>query len=434
MSAATLRSVDVEGRLGRALSDMLGHIRGGVWSGGESIAGVLATHALVETVKGCAVCVIDTGETVRVAGAAGSTGAVADGSMWQLAPSPVAEALAGTAPMGPVSVAHAPLAEALGVPAADELVAVPLRAGAAGNSEPTSLGALLLVRDRTTPLDVDDPRFLLEHASLVALSMLSAAPAHDWARCASTLQGKVDVMRNARLYTEAQAASQAMSSFANLVVHDLRAPLTVLSGYVDLLRDGTFGDAPDSWRRPMELITAKLTETRRLVDDLLLAARLDAGAVPVTIERLDLNEVVERAAIRSEARAGLAGAVIETSLRAGSVTAYADVFHVDRVVDNLVNNAVTYGGSPPWVRLSVDASTPPAIRVEDRGVGISPALHERVFERFFRINHELPGTGFGLHVGRVLAEACTGRLTLERSALGEGSTFRLELPAAELPT
>src|SRR6202035_1553911 len=76
-------------------------------------------------------------------------------------------------------------------------------------------------------------------------------------------------LRNSRLYADAQAASEAMSSFLNLVVHDLRAPLTVLSGYIDLLRQGSYGAPPAGWARPMELITAKLHELHRLVDDIL---------------------------------------------------------------------------------------------------------------------------------------------------------------------
>jgi signal transduction histidine kinase len=583
MKADAVRSLDLERALGRALIDLLAHLPEGPGSDdnggeGDSIASVLAGHALVGSVTGCAVCVIDSDEMIRVAGVAGATGTVEAGSLWRLAASPVAEVLAGAAVMEPISgSAHGPLARALAVPDGGQLVATPLRLGAGDDCEPTSVGALLLVRDRTVPLDVDERDFLVHHASLVTISMLGAAPAQDWAGRARRLRGNVDAaldvvgsldegelihrilqrtcqtlqasratllrvdgdsvivegvhdadgravvpgwrgpisgqpliveamrsghvvvgdnimrdelpeplrdafadvqhaivlpirvrgddsgllvvgrrqprpfihddaftlqllghvallaVRNARLYGDAQAASRTMSSFLNLVVHDLRAPLTVLSGYIDLLRDGTFGEAPQEWRRPMELITAKLTETHRLVDDILLAARLESGAVPPTIERLDLNEVVARAATRSEARAGLAGAAIETAPHPGAVTAYGDIFHVDRIVDNLVNNAITYGGSAPWVRLSVDPSTPPAIRVEDRGLGISPALHERIFERFFRVNHRLPGTGFGLHVGRALAESCAGTLTLEWSALGEGSTFRLELPTKESP-
>jgi signal transduction histidine kinase len=60
-------------------------------------------------------------------------------------------------------------------------------------------------------------------------------------------------------------------------------------------------------------------------------------------------------------------------------------------------------------------------------------MHERIFDRFVRVETHVPGTGFGLHVGRVLAQACGGALTLERSAAGEGSVFRLQLPAPAPP-
>jgi signal transduction histidine kinase len=239
-------------------------------------------------------------------------------------------------------------------------------------------------------------------------------------------------LRNSQVYEDARAASGAMASFLSLIAHDLRAPLTVLGGYLDLLLDGTFGDPPPSWEKPLRTINAKLSETQRLVDDIMLASRLENGVVPCTTTTLDLNEVVKGAAERVEGRAALAGATVETSPSQAPVRVRADAFHVDRVVDNLVNNAINYGGGSPWIRLAVDASGgPPAITVEDHGIGIAPELHGRIFERFFRVENHVPGTGFGLHVGRLLAEACGGSLRLQRSVPGAGSTFRLELPAAQ---
>lgn len=238
-------------------------------------------------------------------------------------------------------------------------------------------------------------------------------------------------LAGSRRYARARAASETMAGFLHLVVHDLRAPLTVLSGYFDLLRDGTFGAAPAAWDRPMELITSKLAETHRLIDDLLLAARLEAGELPSADMQIDLNDVIHRAAERAEPRAQLAGGHVEALPATAPVLVRADRFHVDRIVDNLVNNAIVYGGHSPAVRLSVDSSQPsPALRVQDSGIGISSDLHERIFDRFFRVNHDVPGTGFGLHVARSLAESCGGSLGIERSAPSEGSTFRLELPGA----
>jgi signal transduction histidine kinase len=570
---------DTERALGSAFGDLLRVIRGDVRSDddGDAVAGMLVRHALIRPVNGCAVCVLDGAQSVRVAGVAGDTGAVRAGSLWPLAGSPVSEALAGSSALQPVNARLSPLGRALSSAGQVALAALPLRIGDRGGGQPTSLGALLLLRDPGTPLADAEREFLEGFASLVALAVLQAVPAQDWERRARRLRGNVDAvadlassldarkniprvlgqvcatvdgsratllrvegddvviegvhdvdgetvvadwrgrldsqemlvaaresadvvvggniayerlpeelwsafagvkhtiilplrsgdgvagflvvfrrhsqpfihddagplqqlgdvalqaLRNSRLYADAQAASEAMSSFLNLVVHDLRAPLTVLSGYVDLLRNGTYGAPPAGWSRPMELITAKLHELHRLVDDILLAARLDSGAVPTSTEMLDLNDVVLRAGVRSQARAELAGATVEVIPSPTPVAACADSFHVDRILDNLINNAISYGGVAPWIRISVDPSQQPAVRVEDHGVGISAELHERVFDRFFRLENRVPGTGFGLHVGRVLAQACGGSLTVERSAPGQGSVFRLEVPAASAP-
>jgi signal transduction histidine kinase len=576
MKARETLTPDAERALGSAFGDLLRVIRGDVRSDddGDAVAGMLVRHALIRPVNGSAVCVLDGTQSVRVAGVAGDTGAVRAGSLWPLAGSPVSEALAGPSALQPVDAQLSPLGRALAGAAEVALTVLPLRIGEHSGGEPTSLGALLLLRDPGTPLTDTEREFLEGFASLVALAVLQAAPAQDWEQRARRLRGNVDAvvdlagsldarkniprvleqvcaavdgnratllrlegddvvvegvhdvdgetivpdwrgrvddhelllaacrsadvvvggrvdleelhaelrgalagvkhtiilplrssdgvagflvvfrrhprpfihddagalqqlgsvallaLRNSRLYADAQAASEAMSSFLNLVVHDLRAPLTVLSGYIDLLRQGTYGAPPEGWARPMELITAKLHELHRLVDDILLAARLESGAVPTTTELLDLNDVVRRAAVRSQARAELAGATVETGPAATAVAACADSFHVDRIVDNLINNAISYGGAAPWIRISVDPSQPPAVRVEDHGVGISVELHDRIFDRFFRLETRVPGTGFGLHVGRVLAQACGGSLNVERSVPGQGSVFRLELPSA----
>ncbi|HSP65430.1 MAG TPA: HAMP domain-containing sensor histidine kinase [Candidatus Deferrimicrobium sp.] len=409
MNRRETAGLDVEKALGGAVSKLAATLREAPHEGKavDLLASTLAGHALTESVRGCAVCVIDGTEAVRVAGVAGSTGDLTVGSVWDLAASPLPEVLAGSERIHPLEAGASSLGQALHVGEHGQLVGAPLRCEDDGSGGTTSLGALLLVRDRPAPLAEDECAFFEDYVSLAALAL-----------------------RQHRLSDESQVTPESVMSFLNLVVHDLRAPLTVLSGYVELLRDGTFGDGPPAWQKPMEVIAAKLHETHRLVDDVLLAARLESGAAPVSLETLDLNEVITRAAARSEARARLAGARVESVPEPEPVQVSADRSQVDRVVDNLINNAINYGGPTPSVLLSVDPADPPAIRVEDRGIGISPELHARVFERFFRIDTQVPGTGFGLHVGRVLAERCGGALRLERSVPGEGSVFRLELPAA----
>ncbi|GAC1652976.1 MAG: hypothetical protein NVS9B1_01380 [Candidatus Dormibacteraceae bacterium] len=236
-------------------------------------------------------------------------------------------------------------------------------------------------------------------------------------------------LRNARLYAEAAALSQTKSDFMNLAAHELRTPLSVISGYLSMLEDGTFGPPPAEWTRPVSVIRSKTAELAALVEDLLIAARIEAGTMPTVLADVDLREVVADSLRRCEPRAALFNADIRAELPDRSVLVRVDPDHVGRILDNLVNNALTYATGPPWVRVAVQG---PVVTVRDRGVGVPEALRERIFERFYRVDHpelpRLPGTGLGLAISRDLAERLGGTLRLQPES--DGSTFELSLPLA----
>ena len=239
-------------------------------------------------------------------------------------------------------------------------------------------------------------------------------------------------LRNAWLYAEAQEASRVKSDFLNMAAHELRTPLTVITGYLSMLREGTFGPAPPEWRHPVEMLDTKAGELGRLVEDLLLAARLDSGKLPVHTERLDLGAVATAAVNRARARAGMLAADLDLELT-GRVEVDADRDHVGRILDNLVNNALTYSRGTAWVRVRVRRGPQgPVVEVEDRGRGIPPAFNDRVFERFSRVDDDAypqqPGTGLGLYISRELAARQGAQLWLDWSQVGEGSRFVLSLP------
>jgi signal transduction histidine kinase len=246
-------------------------------------------------------------------------------------------------------------------------------------------------------------------------------------------------LRNAELFDEAQQASITKSEFLRMAAHELRTPAGVMRGYLSMLRDGTLGDPPPGWERPLDVVDTKASELTGLIDDLLLAASMEGGSVPVHTEIFDLREAVGAALSRAEGRATLLGAHIEERLPGQPVWVAADTDHVGRILDNLINNALTYSAGTPWLRVSVPARTPPQVSVEDHGVGVDPELAERIFERFYRVNDPAlgypPGTGLGLYISRDLAQRADGALVLEQSRPGHGSRFRLTLregaPAGE---
>jgi signal transduction histidine kinase len=255
----------------------------------------------------------------------------------------------------------------------------------------------------------------------------------------ATLQqiGNVAVLaiRNARLLHEAQEASRAKSDFLNLAAHELRTPLSVVNGYLSMLEDGTFGEASPDWARPIRIISNKVNELAGLVDSLLTAARLQAGSMP-NREQLtcDVTGIVHSAVGRSDGRARMVKGEVKVSGHRAPMEVSGDPDHIARILDNLINNALTYAPRTPAVKIElVRRSKAAVIRVIDNGFGIARADRERIFERFYRVESAATmhsGTGLGLYISRELAEAMGGSLVLESSAAGKGSTFRLTLPLA----
>lgn len=238
-------------------------------------------------------------------------------------------------------------------------------------------------------------------------------------------------LRNSFLYAQTEEASRVKSDFLDMAAHELRAPLTVIAGYLSMLREDTLGPLPPSWLEPLRTLEHKVGELNRLVEDLLMGARLDTGRLNSTITAVDLVAAAEKVA-------GDGGP--ETMVTAdGPVLVHADRAHVTRIVQHLVANALAYGraGEAPWVRIRVDADLDRGegrLTVEDRGRGLAREAAGRIFERFQRIEDldhpAVPGTGLGLYIARELALRYGGRLELEWTEPGRGSRFALHLQLA----
>jgi PAS domain S-box-containing protein len=255
---------------------------------------------------------------------------------------------------------------------------------------------------------------------------------------ALTLQlvGNVAVLalRNARLFTEAQEANRERSDFLNMAAHELRTPLTVLKGYLEMMSDGSLGEPPVVLRQPLDLLSNKAEELSGLIDDLLFTSRLESGRLPAHPMRLDLRYVVNEASRRAQPRVHLLGGELVLELPKKPLVVNADPEHIARILDNLVNNALTYrrADQTAWVRLWAGLEDGIAVvSVEDRGRGIPPEMQDRIFERFVRgqrASGGSSGTGLGLYISRQLAARHGGWLELDLSVPGHGSRFSLRLP------
>ena len=241
-------------------------------------------------------------------------------------------------------------------------------------------------------------------------------------------------LRNARLFAQAQAVTRAQSDFLNMAAHELRTPLSVIAGYVSMMEDGTLGEPPRHWIGPLETLRTKTAELERLISELLMASRLESGTIPIQEGEVELREAAFAAIERIQPRVALLGARLSHRFPADRVLALGDAEQVGRVLDNLLNNALSYSLDQPRVSVVVHGGEDTRIEVKDHGRGVPLEDRARIFERFYRIDdpavRHVPGTGLGLYISRQLAARMGGLLTLDRSTPGKGSTFTLRLPGA----
>ncbi len=224
--------------------------------------------------------------------------------------------------------------------------------------------------------------------------------------------------------------SRLQRRFTSDVSHELRTPLTTVRMTADLLYSERDGFDPAS-ARSAELLQAELDRFEELLTDLLEISRFDAGFAMLDAEPTDLVTVVQRVTERLEPVAARVGVELALVAPDPPIIAEIDPRRVERILRNLVGNAVDHGeGRPVTVTLAMD-SRAVAITVRDHGVGLKPGEEKLVFNRFGRADpsraRQTGGTGLGLSISLEDARLHGGWLEAW-GAPGAGAQFRLTLP------
>jgi two-component system sensor histidine kinase MtrB len=223
---------------------------------------------------------------------------------------------------------------------------------------------------------------------------------------------------------------QLQRRFTSDVSHELRTPLTTVRMAADVLH-ASRSQFPAGLARSTELLVDELDRFESLLGDLLEISRLDAGVEELIAEITDVRAIAQRAVDSVRVIAENAGSVIELDLPAAPATAEVDARRVERILRNLLANAVDHGeGRPVRLRMAFD-DTALAVTVRDYGVGLRHGEAELVFNRFWRAdpsrNRHTGGTGLGLAISVEDARLHGGDLEAWGEP-GRGANFRLVLP------
>lgn len=216
------------------------------------------------------------------------------------------------------------------------------------------------------------------------------------------------------------------------VAHELRTPITTLTGYLEGLLDGVVEPSPETWAK---LHTESL-RLRRLVDDLQELSRAEARQIPLHAARISPASIVTAAQERVEPQYAEKGLELGIGTLTGLPDVSADPDRAVQALTNLLTNALRYTPAPGRVEITATREgNMLAFHVHDTGMGIDPENLPRVFERFYRVDKSrtrmLGGSGIGLTIAKALVEAMHGTVRAESAGLGQGSTFTFTLPLAK---
>jgi PAS domain S-box-containing protein len=224
------------------------------------------------------------------------------------------------------------------------------------------------------------------------------------------------------------------NEFISTVSHELRTPMTSIKGYTDLLFLGMAGGLSDAQRNFLQIIKSNADRLTALVNDILDISRIETGRLRLTIEPLDLGEIISQVVLSFQEQFREAELLLEWEEPKGMPQIRGDAARVTQVLNNLLANACHYTPAGGWVSVSLRQTNGfLRVSVEDTGIGIAADDIPRIFDRFYRVDdpivREARGTGLGLSIAKMFIEMLGGEIWVE-SKLGEGTVFYFTLPVS----
>jgi signal transduction histidine kinase len=302
------------------------------------------------------------------------------------------------------------------------LVAVftfPLRDGESG------LGALDLYRESAGPLSDAELAAAQTLADVTTAYLLNAQARIDLKTVSATERAALEQLR---------AVDRKKTEYLTTVIHELRTPMTSITGNAELLQDEREGGLNATQRRLVDAIDRNGQRLAALADDLLTLAELEEGAIVDEHVEVDLRTVVLAAQSAVEALIDGRRLRVAFEVPPGPVTIEGDHRKLERLTSNLLTNAVKFTPDGGSIRCTLSRGDGIALlEVEDSGIGIPEAEQGELFTRFFRAStthrEAIPGSGLGLSIVQSIVRNHGGKVSVV-SAPDRGTTFRVELPLA----
>ncbi len=273
--------------------------------------------------------------------------------------------------------------------------------------------------------------FSLEDAHLLETLAGQIATSLERIRLLSEAQQRANELANT--LRQQKELARLRDEFIQNVSHEFRTPLSIVSGYIEILDSGEFGPLPEPYQQPVDIIAKRVRLLGKLVEN--LTSLLDIAAHRGDFTILRLSDVINP--LYAEFRTRALAERIELTLNIGSniPPVQGEETLLRKAIDNLVDNAIKF--TPPEGRVEIRLRSDErfaVIEISDTGVGIPTEEQGRIFGQFYQVDgsasRKFGGTGLGLALVKEIVELHGGNIRVN-SKVGEGSTFRINLPAVK---
>lgn len=234
----------------------------------------------------------------------------------------------------------------------------------------------------------------------------------------------------AELLRKQKEVNQTMTDFLSVATHELKAPMSIIKGYISNVSDGDYGDIPDEARKQLGVATAQTDRLNELVQDLLNVSRIEQGRLQINLEPTDIVPIVKTIVDHYQTLAKEKGMTIAYEPSQESYIVVGDAGRIQEVFTNLIDNAVKYSRQGEVVIKHEVQKKMVVTSVRDTGIGMSTEERERLFQRFYRVKNDdtkgVSGTGLGLWIIKQYIERMGGTITVD-SLKNVGTEFRVSL-------
>lgn len=263
--------------------------------------------------------------------------------------------------------------------------------------------------------------------TIVATVFLIQVVLEEQRRIALKLVGtQVETLRAAR--DELANETRAKSDFIAVIAHELRNPIAPIESAIDLLRSV---HTDPKHKEMLDMMRGRMDVVKRLLDDMLDMSRVAKNKLSIQKERLDVSELVRRAASAAVPRLAERKQKLSLTLSTDAVEVEADPVRLEQVVANLITNASKFSDEGHTITVSVRGGAGAEITVKDQGIGIDPLMIDRIFEPFQQVEEGArtrKGIGIGLALVKSLVEMHDGSVSVTSEGRGKGSEFSVRLP------